>query len=224
MSPAPDVPCPTDRPPAPPRTVVWGVLGGIASGKSRVAQLLAGPAGVVIDADRLAHGVLAEAPVLERIRARFGAGVLDAEGRVDRGRLARAVFDDPAGRAALESWVHPRVRERVAALLAEARREGVPRVVLDVPLLLENDGQHGLLSECEQLVFVDAPLEARERRARAGRGWDAGEVARREAAQLPLDDKRAAAQHVIRNDGDLAALAAAVSELLERSEQTRAGR
>ena len=72
-------------------------------------------------------------------------------------------------------------------------------------------------------MFVDAPAEARERRAMAARGWAAGELARREAAQLPLAEKRARAQHVIENDGDPAALAAAVSDLLERLEGTRTG-
>jgi dephospho-CoA kinase len=194
------------------------VLGGIASGKSRVAELLAGPRGVVIDADRLAHEALDEPAVRERIRARFGPGVFGSAGGVDRGLLAREVFGDPGARAALEGWVHPRVRERIAAALARARQEGAARVVLDVPLLLENEGQHGLLALCDRLVFVDAPAEARERRAMAARGWAAEELARREAAQLPLAEKRARAQHVIENDGDLAALAAAVSDLLERLE------
>jgi dephospho-CoA kinase len=199
------------------------VLGGIASGKSRVAELLAGPRGVVVDADRLAHEVLDEPAVRERIRARFGADAFGQGGGVDRARLARLVFGDPPARAALEAWVHPRVRERNAAALARARQEGAPRVVLDVPLLLENASQHGLLDLCDRLVFVDAPAEARERRAMAQRGWAAGELARREAAQLPLGEKRARADHVIENDGDQAALAAAVSDLLERLEGTRTG-
>lgn len=210
-------PTPESHPP------VWGVLGGIASGKSRVAELLAGPRGVVVDADRLAHEALDEPAVRERIRARFGPDVFRPGGGVDRARLSREVFGDPEARAALEGWVHPRVRERIASALARARQEGARRVVLDVPLLLENAGQHGLLALCDRLVFVDAPAEVRERRAMAARGWAAGELARREAAQLPLDEKRSRADHVIENDGDLAALAATVSDLLERLEGTPTG-
>ena len=197
------------------RTLVWGVLGGIASGKSRVAELLAGPEGTIIDADRLAHAALAEREVIEKVRARFGDRVLARDGSVARLRLARAVFADPGARAELESWIHPRVRAGIAAALAAAREEGRPHVVLDVPLLLENDAEHGLVAECDRLVFVDTPLAVRERRAVETRGWAPGELARREAAQLPLAEKRARAHHVIQNDRDLAALDAAVHELLE---------
>ena len=220
-------PTPGAPPPAPPAPFGWGVLGGIASGKSAVAALLAGPEGVVIDADRLAHAVLAEPELIERIRARFGEGVLTPEGAVDRQALARAVFGDPAGQAAarseLEGWIHPKVRDGIRAALQRAREEGRPSVVLDVPLLLENDAEHGLLAHCQRLVFVDAPDAVRERRAMESRGWVAGEVARREAAQLPLADKRARADHVIENHGDRKALKAAVAELLEltRSELDR---
>jgi dephospho-CoA kinase len=84
--------------------------------------------------------------------------------------------------------------------------------VLDLPLLLENDDQHELVRECDILVFVDADPAAREARARAARGWGAGEVARREAAQMPLDAKRARADDVHKNRGDLA--------LLERDART----
>ena len=77
---------------------------------------------------------------------------------------------------------------------------GTPRVVLDVPLLLENDAQHGLAQLCDVLVFVDAPAEERERRAQRERGWPRGEVARREAAQLALSEKKKRAHHVLHND------------------------
>ena len=200
-----------------------GVLGGIASGKSRVAALLAGPDGVVIDADRLAHEALALPEVREQVVARFGAQVLDPSGAVDRAALGRAAFASPELRRELEGWIHPRVRRGIASRLARARADGVPRVVLDIPLLLENDARHGLVAACDLLVFVEAPDELREERARASRGWPAGEVARREAAQLPLPEKRARADHVIVNDDDLAALEAAVADLLDRLEATRAG-
>jgi dephospho-CoA kinase len=171
---------------------------------------------VVVDADRLAHEVLEETGVRERVRERFGPGVFGASGRIDRAELARAVFRDAGGRAALEQWVHPRVRERIAAEIARAREQRAERIVLDVPLLLENEREHGLLELVDELVFVDAPADVRERRAREARGWPAGELARREAAQLPLAAKRARARHLIDNAGDLAALEAAVSDLLER--------
>jgi dephospho-CoA kinase len=221
-----------DDPPTPPEirpTLVLGVLGGIASGKSAVARLLAGEEGLVIDADALANEVLASTELAERVRATFGPGALGADGLPDRSALARIVFADAAARSALEGWIHPRVRARISALLEDAKARGVPRVVLDVPLLLESapdrgsddsdpgkGGQHDLAALCDALVFVDAPLEERERRAAAHRGWEVGEVARREAAQLPLEAKRERADLTIRNDAGLDQLRAAVRDALVR--------
>jgi dephospho-CoA kinase len=184
------------------------VLGGIASGKSQVARRLAGATGLLIDADALAHEVLASAAVTEWVRVRFGAQVLGPDGRPDRAALARVVFADEAARRELEGWIHPRVRDRMRAELERAAHFDV--AVLDVPLLLENDAVHGLCAQVDLLVFVDAPLSARDQRARAARGWSAGEVQRREALQMPLAEKRARADVVIDNSGDLAALERAV--------------
>jgi len=200
----------------PPRSLVLGVLGGIASGKSAVARLLAGPEGAVIDADQLAREVLESAEVRAALSDHFGAAVAPPGKAVDRERLGAIVFADASARRVLESLTHPRVRARVRALLEAARHRGAPRIVLDVPLLLENDAQHELVSECDVLVFVDADPGAREARARASRGWAAGEVARREAAQMPLETKRARADHVLVNHGDLADLERDVARLLAR--------
>ncbi|MEX1025167.1 MAG: dephospho-CoA kinase [Planctomycetota bacterium] len=191
------------------RTRVIGVLGGIASGKSLVARRLAGPTGLVLDADALAHEVLHSPEVVRRIVERFGAGVLDAEGKPDRAALAQRVFDPVDGdraRAELEGWIHPRVRARILARLDEARQSGVPRVVLDVPLLLENDAQHGLVALCDALVLVDSDPAERDRRAQETRAWEPGEVARREAVQIPLQEKRRRAHVHVTNTGTLADL------------------
>jgi dephospho-CoA kinase len=207
--------CPRETTPATARaTTVIGVLGGIASGKSLVAHLLAGDEGEVIDADQMAHEVLDSAEVLRRLRERFGERVIASDGRADRPTLSREVFADPASRAELESWIHPLVRERIAERLARARERGVRRVVLDVPLLLENDRQHGLASACDLLIFVDADLAERERRAMASRGWPPGELARREAAQMPLEAKRERADFVIENRAGRDELESSVRRLL----------
>jgi dephospho-CoA kinase len=198
----------------PARSLVFAVLGGIASGKSEVARLLAGTDGLVLDADRLAAAELGSPAGRERLVERYGAGILGPDGAPDRQAVAARVFSDPAERRWLEGWIHPAVRVRMARELSEARARGVPRIVLDVPLLLENDAEHGLVAACDALVFVEASAEVRARRAAQARGWPPGELARREAAQLPLRDKRARAHHVVRNQGDLRALADEVRRVL----------
>ena len=198
----------------PPRPVVFGVLGGIASGKSAVARLLAGEHGVVISADAYAQEALDSAAVQERLRAAFGARAVGADGRTDRKFLAERVFADPREREMLEGWIHPLVRERILAALAETRQQAIPRVVLDVPLLLENDAEHGLLAHCDHLVFVAASQTERDLRAVAQREWETGEVARREAAQMPLEEKRRRADFVVRNEGSLSETAREVDQIL----------
>lgn len=203
--------------PREPRTTrVFGVLGGIASGKSIVSEAIAGPDGIVLNADRIAHEVLDSTEVVERLRERFGEGVVRPDGRTDRPALAQIVFADGGARKVVEDWIHPGVRARLYAGLEDARRSGVPRVVLDVPLLLENAEEHGLVDLCDVLVFVDAPTDVRDRRAVETRGWDPGEVARRESTQLPLETKRDRADIIIRNDGDKNDLRAAVRAALAR--------
>ena len=207
--------------PSPPRTTVYGVLGGIASGKSEVARLLAGPAGLIVSADALAQEALDSPEVQELLIAELGPEAVGEDGRSDRRWIADRVFHSPEDRARLEGWIHPRVRERISAELARARSRGVERVVLDVPLLLENDAQHGYVAECDLLVFVEVSQAERERRARTRRGWDPGELARREAAQLPLDQKRQRADIVVPNEGTLEELEAAVRAVLATARTDR---
>ncbi len=212
-------PGPPSDPPLPAGPLILGVLGGIASGKSTVARLLSGAQGIVISADALAREALESPAVLERVRARFGAAAIGPDGRPDRSLLARLVFDPERGddlRAELEGWTHPLVRDRIRERLSAARAAGAPRIVLDVPLLLENDAEHGLARLCDVLVFVDVHDEERERRAQRDRGWKSGEVARREATQLPLSEKKKRAHHVLSNNQGLLELEEAVARFLPR--------
>ena len=189
--------------PDPKKAPVIGVLGGIASGKSHVAASLAGFGGAVIDADELAHEVLASDEVTRLVVETFGEAALGSEGRPDRSALAELVFSDTGKRERLEGWIHPRVRAKIQVALDEAKARNTGPVVLDVPLLLENDAEHDLVSQCDHLVFVECDLDTREQRATASRGWSPGEVARREQSQLALAEKQERADHTIVNRGSL---------------------
>lgn len=214
MSPATPPPAPSPAPTESPRSsFVVGVYGGIASGKSAVARMLAGRDGVVIDADRIAREVLLTPAVRFDLLTSFGGRVFDLDGTPDRQVIARTVFGNPAARAKLESFTHPAIRAKIRAELQAARKAGTPVIVLDVPLLLENESKHGLLAECDETVFVDANDGLREARASASRGWRPGEVARREAAQMPLAEKRARAGRVVENHGSLSELESSVEKL-----------
>ena len=195
------------RPFRPAGPVVIGLLGGVASGKSTVAGLFAAHGLLHVDADALAREVAAEPAVLAAVAAAFGPEVT-AGGRLDRAALAQRVFADPAARRRLEAILHPPIRTRILERLAAARAAGTS-VLLDVPLLLEN----GLIEHCDVVVFVEVDAAERRRRA-AARGWAADELDRREAAQASLAEKRARADHVIDNGGDLAATAHQVAAVL----------
>jgi len=192
------------------KPVIVGLLGGIASGKSTVADHLARRGAHLIDADRIAHEVLGSEEIAPRIRAEFGDGVMDDSGRPDRRRIGDVVFGDPAKLGALERLIHPRVRERIKEEIEEA--EDVPAVVVDAPLLIEG----GLVEIVDVLVFVVAPTQARIARARAQRGWEPDEVSRREARQVDLAEKRDRARLTIRNDGSLEDLERAVDDIWRR--------
>jgi dephospho-CoA kinase len=203
------------------RPLVVGVLGGIASGKSAVARALAGPHGAVIDADRLAHAALEAPEVRAWIAAKIAPAAV-ATGAVDRAAVAREVFSRPELRRELEALVHPLVRRRIAEELDAARARGLERVALDVPLLLENEAEHRLVERCDALVFVHADARVRAERALRTRGWSSAELARREAAQAPLDLKRARADLVVDNDGDWAHTEAQVERAVREFERRTA--
>lgn len=187
---------------AQPRSLpVIGLCGGIGAGKSAVAAILADLGCLVIDSDQRARAALDRPDVRDQLVAWWGDDVLAPDGRIDRSRVARIIFSDPQQRARLEALVHPIVRQDRAAMIAEAAAVSgnaparFRAVVIDAPLLFEA----GLDRECDTILFVDAPAEQRLRRVQASRGWSADELARREAAQWPLERKRAASGHVVNN-------------------------
>jgi dephospho-CoA kinase len=181
-----------------------GLTGGIGSGKSTVAALLAARGAVVVDADRIAREVVEPGtPGLAAVVDAFGPGVLTAEGALDRPALASVVFADPAARARLDEVVHPRVRARAAELVAAAPADAV--VVQDVPLLVET-GQAG---SYDLVLVVEADLETRVQRL-VDRGLTEQDARARIASQATDAQRRAVADVVLLNDGAREELAAQV--------------
>ncbi len=190
---------------------VVGLTGGIATGKSTVARMLAEAGAHVVDADLLAREVVAPGrPAWEAIVARFGRGVLLADGQIDRERLAAIVFHDPDQRRALDRIVHPAVFEAMAqrlAVLETQDPEGV--AILDIPLLFET-GMDGNLAE---VILVYAPEAVQHQRLMQRNGLSAEAAAARIKAQLPIEEKRRRAGVVIDNSGRLEATRAQVARL-----------
>ncbi len=194
-----------------PAPIVLGIAGGLAGGKSTVAGLLARRGAVVIDADRIGHEVLERAEVRAALSSAFGREVLDEEGRVDRGRLADAVFGDAERVEKLNSIVHPPILEEIRERVEEIKRlQEAPLIVLDAALLVET----GLDTElCEALLYVDTPQEVRRERARSGRRMEPGQFEKRGLAQMPPEEKRKLADYVVTNSGSLEELDAQLSKL-----------
>lgn len=187
------------------------LTGGIASGKSAVADLLAARGAVIIDSDVLAREVVEPGtPGLAAISERFGAGVLAGDGSLDRAALGRLVFADPDARADLEAITHPAIRARAEALRAAAPPGSV---VIDViPLLVEA----GLAGGFDTVIVVDADPATQLRRLCARNGFSAQEAGQRLAAQASRADRLAAADLVVPNTGDLAGLRREVDALWRR--------
>ena len=173
-----------------------GLTGGVGSGKSTVAGLLAELGAVVIDADQLAREVVARGtPGLAAVVAEFGEELLTPEGDLDRPAMGALVFGDDERRRALEAIVHPLVFERYAELEGATGPDDV--VVHDIPLLVES----GRAEEFEAVLVVDVPDEVRIERMVRDRGWTREDAESRIAAQAGREERLAVATHVIDNAG-----------------------
>jgi dephospho-CoA kinase len=178
--------------------LILGLVGGIASGKSLVANCLSDFGALVLDADRAGHAVLREPEIIAAVRKRWGDKILDSKGQISRREVAKIVFaaGQEAERKFLEQLTHPRIEALLHKELDAIRNsaEPPPVVVIDAALLFEA----GWDKLCDKIMFVDAPRDIRLERAVA-RGWSTEQFAAREAAQMPLVEKGARSHIVVRN-------------------------
>ncbi len=174
-----------------------GLTGGVGSGKSTVAAILRELGAEVVDADEASHAVYEPGtPGFAAVVRDFGQDYV-RDGRIDRKALGELVFKHPEARRRLNTIVHPLVREWMAQRTVEAVERGAEVIVQDVPLLFENKLEE--LFPTTVLVWV--PREVQVERLVNGRGFTPERAREVIAAQMPIDEKRSRATHVIDNSG-----------------------
>jgi dephospho-CoA kinase len=179
------------------RSLIVGLTGGLATGKSTVAGMFGRLGAGLVDCDRLAHAALRRGtPVYRRVVKQWGPGICATGGEIDRKALARRVFASARERRRLEGLVHPAVRRELRDRLRKSRRK---ITVAEIPLLFETDFHR----QVARTVTVTAPRAEQIARARRKLGISAAEAAERIAAQLSLRDKAKRSDYVIHNDGSL---------------------
>jgi dephospho-CoA kinase len=179
-------------------TLVLGLTGGIAAGKSSVAEIFAELGATVVSADRLAREVVAPgSPALQEVVATFGGAMLTPTGELDRERLGQLVFADPQARARLNAITHPAIARLAESRLQALRAQQVPLVIYEAPLLFEA-GAAGRVDRV--LTVIAAPRVQQERLATRDRLTPAA-ARERIAAQWPQAEKVARADYVIDNSG-----------------------
>ena len=184
-----------------------GLTGGIASGKSTVAELFGARGIPVIDTDKIARQIVAPGrPAHRQVAEAFGSEVLDDNGALDRRRLRGLVFADPVQRRRLEAILHPAILEEMAR---QSEKAGGPYQILVIPLLIETAGE----SDIDRILVVDSPVELQIRRLLARDAENEPQARAMIAAQASREQRLAVADDVIVNDSDRAALDVAVAAL-----------
>ena len=189
-----------------------GLTGGLASGKSTVAALLARLGAAVFDADRIVAELYAPGGAGEAAaKDLFGSAVESPRGGVDRARIASVVFDDPEARRSLEARIHPLVRDEIERRFVEAQASGFPVAVAEASQLLEAGSE----DRYDRVLLVVAP-EAERLRRWSRKGGDESDARRRMAGQIPAEEARPRVTDVMVNDGSLEDLERKVEALFHR--------
>jgi dephospho-CoA kinase len=190
--------------------ILIGLTGNIGSGKSTVAQLMSERGATIVDADVLARrAVELGTPGYDKIVARWGTEILAPDRHIDRAALRRIVFTDHQQLEELNAIVHPEVERLRVRLVDQARKRGDRVVVCDIPLLFERH----MTDRFDRIILVDAHRAVRLDRLVKDRGLQETEAMDMIAAQMPAELKRARADYIIENDGDLVALEKRVDEV-----------
>jgi dephospho-CoA kinase len=201
-------------------TCILGLSGGIGSGKSTVTRILDELGATTIDADAIVHEQQAAGqPMLREIAAAFGDEVIAADGTLDREALGAVVFRDEKARARLGLIVHPPVIAEMMRRAKAAVEANEALVVLDIPLLFEgrvNGRGSGAIMDFDETLCVWVSREVQLERTMARDACTSDEAERRIEAQLPIDEKRKMADHVIDNSGSIEETRAQVVALVER--------
>lgn len=191
-------------------SLILGITGSIASGKSLVAAEFSRRGAALVSADQLAREVVKPgSPVLARLVVRFGEGVLDEDGSLDRESLARIVFADEQARAELNQIVHPAIGRLAVEQLQELAASQVPLVVYEAPLLFEA----GAEERVDRVLVVKVDPQVQLQRLMARDGLTSADALQRVAAQMSQQEKLARADYVIDNSGSVAETVAQVEQL-----------
>ena len=180
------------------RVLKIAITGGAGSGKSVVARMFQGLGATVLDADEIAHAVVAVgAPAWEELQAAFGPEFFREDGSLNRPLMARRVFADPEARQLLNGIVHPYVAQEIQERLQALERQGVKMVLVEVPLLFEA----GLAGGYDRVIVVDAGTQEQVQRLQTRDHREAQEIQGIIDAQMPLPDKLDRAEYVVNNRG-----------------------
>ncbi len=193
------------------KAITIGLTGGIGSGKSTAAKILAELGAPIIDADKVGHEIyLPQTPAYRELVAAFGEGILAADGTIDRRKLGPIVFADPAALRRLNAIVHPKMYARMGEMVAAMRRAGETRpIVVEAAILIEANWQPLF----DEIWLVTAARERVLERIERDRGLKPEQTEARIRAQLSDDERRRHASAEIRNDGTLAELRDALARL-----------
>ena len=199
-------------------TKVIGLTGGIASGKSTISNIFKEVGWPVIDADQTARQVVMPGSLgLAQIVSRFGSQVLQPDGTLDRATLGSMVFDDPQNLSDLDQIEHPLIMAAIDQQLAGFKKQGLPVVVLDVPLLFET----GMDQECDLTVLAVVDRKTQLERLMKRDHCSKAAALKRINAQMPLEEKMRRADVTIDNNGSPAQTRLQVAKLVERVSQQK---